>query len=255
MRAGSGAAWASGAALAAAAERLALSPAEATPAAVSTAGYSPQPVGGARPSSRSKLRDKRSDGFAGAYRGGRCEIASARGDARLGDAATCSTRARDVWTGPHQPRRRRARGSWLTEHRRQRCEGENGTPNIRKARRVQTASAIRARRPTGTGFALRFIAHRHRDRHSCRAAAPGPVDREARIEKGRRSKSPVERVARQLAYSPLVAISLTSTVTAVGSASMRTRKRSPTFRVAAGPAQVEMDQRSPDDQGDQRHAG
>src|SRR6185295_234488 len=54
----------------------------------------------------------------------------------------------------------------------------------------------------------------------------------ARIEKVRRSKSPVERVARQLAYSPLVAISLTSTVMRrSASAGMRTSKRSPTLIV------------------------
>src|SRR5262249_29094064 len=53
----------------------------------------------------------------------------------------------------------------------------------------------------------------------------------ARIENVRRSKSPVARVARQLAYSPLVAISLTSTVIRrSASAGIRTAKRAPTLR-------------------------
>src|ERR1700719_1405218 len=80
----------------------------------------------------------------------------------------------------------------------------------------------------------------------------------ARIEKVRRSKSPVARVARQLAYSPLVAISLTSTVTRrSASAGMHTSKRSPSFSVLTrssrrskvDPHVIEIDQ------GYQRHAG
>src|SRR5262249_43076725 len=54
----------------------------------------------------------------------------------------------------------------------------------------------------------------------------------ARTSNVRRSKSPVARVARQLAYSPLVAISLTSTVMRRSpSAGIRTSKRSPSFSV------------------------
>src|SRR6516225_682496 len=54
----------------------------------------------------------------------------------------------------------------------------------------------------------------------------------ARIENVRRSKSPVARVARQLAYSPLVAMSLTSTaISRSARAGIRTQKRSPTFNV------------------------
>src|SRR5215831_8975279 len=50
----------------------------------------------------------------------------------------------------------------------------------------------------------------------------------ARIEKVRKSKSPVARVARQLAYSPLVAMSVTS---AVMRRSLSAGMRTPTFNV------------------------
>src|SRR5262249_25553378 len=124
----------------------------------------------------------------------------------------------------------------MTEHRGQHRKGEQRHAEDQNGRQAVVQEPAPFAPSDEPESALARQSHR-RCRQSIYALMPGRSSGalstgQARISNVRRSKSPVARVARQLAYSPLVAISLTSTVMRrSSSAGMRTSKRSPSLSV------------------------